>query len=256
MTRVIKIGGRPQTDPTLASTLARGWSVERANGGLVLVHGGGDEVSLLQAALGGSTTFVNGRRVTTEKDIDLVRMALSGSANKRLVATLVESGIDAVGLSGEDAALIGATPLNAEQLGFVGVPQTVNVAFLRHLLSGGYLPVISPVSRDDSRTMGSALNVNGDDAAAAIAVALRAAELLLVADVEGVKRNGVVIPSLTPDEAAELIADGTAVGGMQAKLEAGFVAVAGGVPFVRISDIAAIGDPRRGTVLRAIGELS
>ena len=105
MTRVIKVGGRPQTDPALASAVALDWN--RANGGLVLVHGGGDEVSMLQAALGGSTTFVNGRRVTTEKDIDLVRMALSGSANKRLVATLVECGIDAVGFSGEDAALFG-----------------------------------------------------------------------------------------------------------------------------------------------------
>ncbi len=113
MTRVIKIGGRPQSDPSLATTLASGWS--QTNGGLVLVHGGGDEVSTLQAALGGSTTFVNGRRVTTEKDIDLVRMALSGSANKRLVANLVQSGIDAVGLSGEDAALIAASPMDAER---------------------------------------------------------------------------------------------------------------------------------------------
>ena len=88
----------------------------------MLVHGGGDEVSTLQAALGGSTTFVDGRRVTTERDIELVRMALSGSANKRLVANLVQNGIDAVGLSGEDAALIAATPMDAERLGYVGVP--------------------------------------------------------------------------------------------------------------------------------------
>ena len=200
MTRVIKIGGRPQSDPRLATTLASGWS--RTNGGVVLVHGGGDEVSTLQAALGGSTKFVNGRRVTTEKDIDLVRMALSGSANKRLVANLVQSGIDAVGLSGEDAALIGASPMDAERLGHVGIPKSVNVAFLRHLLSGGYLPVISPVSRDESGTLGAALNVNGDDAAAAIAVALGAAELLLVADVAGVMRDGEVIPELSPESRA------------------------------------------------------
>jgi acetylglutamate kinase len=254
MTRVIKIGGRPQADPALATALASGWS--RTNGGLVLVHGGGDEVSTLQAALGGSTTFVNGRRVTTEKDIDLVRMALSGSANKRLVANLVQSGIDAVGLSGEDAALIGASPMDAERLGHVGIPKSVNVAFLRHLLSGGYLPVISPVSRDASGTLGAALNVNGDDAAAAIAVALGAAELLLVADVPGVMSAGEVIPELTPETARQLVADGTIVGGMQAKLQAGLSAIAGGVPCVRISDIAAIADPSRGTALRSIGELS
>jgi acetylglutamate kinase len=254
MTRVIKVGGRPQGDPGLAPAVASGWSA--GNGGLVLVHGGGDEVSTLQSALGGNATFVNGRRVTTEKDIDLVRMALSGSANKRLVASLVQNGIEAVGLSGEDASLIGASPMDAEHLGFVGVPKTVNVAFLRHLLAGGYLPVISPVSRDGSGTLGAALNVNGDDAAAAIAAALGAAELLLVADVEGVLRHGAVVPELTPDGARELIAEGTLVGGMRAKVEAGLTAIAAGVPSVRISDITAILDTRRGTRLRAIGDLS
>jgi acetylglutamate kinase len=251
---VIKIGGRPQTDPGLAAALASAWS--RANGGLVLVHGGGDEVSTLQAALGGSTTFVDGRRVTTEKDIDLVRMVLSGSANKRLVATLVERGVDAVGLSGEDAALIGASPVDAERLGHVGVATTINVAFLRYLLAGGYLPVISPVSRDASGTLGAALNVNGDDAAAAIATAIGAAELLLVADVPGVMSDGAIIPTLTPELARQLTDNATVVGGMRAKLQAGLSAIAGGVPCVRISDIAAIAEPLRGTALRAIGELS
>jgi acetylglutamate kinase len=253
-TRVIKIGGRPQADPALAGALASGWA--QTNGGLVLVHGGGDEVSTLQAALGGSTKFVNGRRVTTEKDIELVRMALSGSANKRLVSSLVQSGIHAVGLSGEDAALIAASPMDAEQLGYVGVPTTINVAFLRHLLSGGYLPVISPVSQDGTRTLGAALNVNGDDAAAAIAVAMGAGELLLVADVAGVMHDGRVISELDADHARRLVADGVIVGGMQAKLQAGLSALAGGVPRVRISDIAAIADPSRGTTLRGIGDPS
>jgi acetylglutamate kinase len=254
MTRVIKIGGRPQSDPGLAVAIASGW-----NGGageLVLVHGGGDEVTTLQTAFGEASTFIDGRRVTSARDIDLVRMALSGSANKRLVALLVGNGIDAVGLSGEDAALIGASPVDVARLGYVGIPKTVNVAFLRHLLSGGYLPVVSPVSRDGSATHGGALNVNGDDAAAAIAVAMRAAELLLVADVAGVMCDGKVIPELTADEARRLIADGTALGGMRAKLEAGLRAIDGGVPRVRISDLSAITDSERGTTLRNIGELT
>ncbi|MEP6491591.1 MAG: acetylglutamate kinase [bacterium] len=254
MTRVIKVGGRPQSDPALAAAISESWS--RAGGGLVVVHGGGDEVSTLQSALGGSAKFVNGRRVTTAQDVDLVRMALSGSANKRLVATLVDNGIEAVGLSGEDAALIAALPVDSACLGYVGVPNTINVRFLTHLLAGGYLPVISPVSRDASGTLGAALNVNGDDAAAAIAAALGAEELLLVADVPGVMRDGEVIRALTPDTAFALIADGTAVGGMHAKLQAGLTALAGGVRVVRISDIAAIADPTRGTMLRTIGELS
>lgn len=251
MTRVIKIGGRPQSDASLPAALA---TASRVNGGLVVVHGGGDEVSLLQSTLGGSTKFVNGRRVTMEKDIDIVRMALSGSANKRLVAALVDNGLNAVGLSGEDASLIGAMPMDAAQLGLVGAPAKINVAFIGHLLAGGYLPVISPVSRDASGTMGSALNVNGDDAAAAIAVALGASELLLVADVEGVMSDGMVVPSLTPADARALIENGTAVGGMQAKLQAAIGAIEGGVRRVRISDIGAIEDLSRGTTVRNTGD--
>ncbi len=251
MTRVIKIGGRPQSDKALPGALA---TASRAMGGVVVVHGGGDEVSVLQSALGGSTKFVNGRRVTMEKDIDIVRMALSGSANKRLVAALNDAGLKAVGLSGEDAALIGATPMDPEQLGFVGAPSKINATLLRYLIDGGYLPVISPVSRDATGTMGSALNVNGDDAAAAIAVALKATELLLVADVEGVMSDGMVVPSLTPAEAQRLIDNGTAAGGMQAKLQAGMSALAGGVGRVRISDIGAIEDLSRGTTLRTSGD--
>ena len=257
MIRVIKIGGRPQTDSELPGLIASQWSREGTE--LVVVHGGGDEVSALQASLGGSTTFVGGRRVTTERDIDIVRMALSGSANKRLVSSLIDAGIDAVGLSGEDAGLIAASPLDLGRLGYVGAPRRVNVAFLRHLLAGGYLPVISPVSRDVTGELGSALNVNGDDAAAAIAVSMGASELLLVADVPGVICDGCVAEELTPVDVNRLITDGTASAGMRAKLEAGLNAIAGGVPRVRIGDIAAIADPSRGTVLSAtvaIGELS
>jgi hypothetical protein len=90
----------------------------------------------LQAAFGGAAT-VGGRRVTTEADVQIVRMALSGSANKRLVSALVDSGIDAVGLSGEDAGLIAAAPVDVETMGYVGRPCRINVAFLEHLLSGG-----------------------------------------------------------------------------------------------------------------------
>ena len=254
MTRVIKVGGRPQSDPHLPAALAAGW--DRTNGGVVLVHGGGDEVSALQRAFGVTSTFVDGRRVTTAEDVDFVRMALSGSANKRLVASLVATGIDAVGLSGEDAALIAATPMDAARLGHVGVPGRVNVAFLRHLLSGGYLPVISPVSSDGTGELGGALNVNGDDAAAAIAIALGAAELLLVADVEGVMQDGRVMPRLAPADARELLADGTAGGGMRAKLQAALTALDGGVARVRISDVSAIADPGRGTSLQKFGDLS
>jgi acetylglutamate kinase len=182
-------------------------------------------------------------------------MALSGSANKRLVAALNDEGITAVGLSGEDAGLLRATPTDRERFGFVGTPTLVNVALLQHLLGGGFLPVLSPVSRSDDPSAGPTLNVNGDDAASAIAVALTADELLLVSDVEGVRVNDAPVASLDTDEARQLVDDGTAAGGMAAKIQAALAALDGGVGRVRISDIAAIGQPDRGTVLTRVGSV-
>lgn len=256
-TRVIKIGGRPQSDPRLADHVARLWNGAAAP--LVIVHGGGDEVTTLQNALGAQAQFVGGRRVTSAQDVDIVRMALSGSANKRLVATLVSHGVRALGISGEDAALLAAVPVDPRQLGYVGRPHRINLELLWHLLDGGYLPVVSPVSRNacagaampESLGNAAALNVNGDDAAAAMAVALAAAELLLVADVPGVMSDGALIPRLNTTTARELIDSGTAAGGMRAKLEAALAALAGGVDRVRVGDIDAIDDPTRGTLLVA-----
>jgi acetylglutamate kinase len=252
-TRVIKIGGRPQSDPTLGDAVARLW--DRGARPLVIVHGGGDEVSALQATLGGEARFVGGRRVTTEKDIEVVRMALSGSANKRLVAALVGHGVRAVGLSGEDAALLTATPIDPDRLGHVGAPHRANVELLWHLLDGGFVPVISPVSRNACAGVGGsplggapALNVNGDDAASAIGVALGVDELLLVADVPGVMSDGAFVPRLSVSVARDLMANGTAAGGMRAKIEAALAARDGGVERVRIGDIEAIADSTRGTL--------
>src|SRR5215469_17530226 len=104
--KVVKVGGRVQADPRLAHGLASLWRAAPSE--IVIVHGGGDEVSALQRAAGVEPRFVNGRRVTAPEDIDRLRMALSGLANKRLVAALVAAGADALGLSGEDAALISA----------------------------------------------------------------------------------------------------------------------------------------------------
>lgn len=249
--RVIKVGGRPQLDPALPAALAA--AHRAAPGALVVVHGGGDEVSTLQTLYGVVATFSGGRRVTSALDLDIVRMALSGSANKRLVAALNDVSVPALGLSGEDAGLLRATPTDRARFGFVGTPATVNVALLRHLLDGGYLPVVSPVSRSDDPAAGATLNVNGDDAAAAIAVAVAADELLLVSDVDGVRVQGTAVARLDAEAAQQLVDDGTAAGGMAAKLQAALAALEGGVARVRISDIAAIGTIDRGTVLTRVG---
>jgi acetylglutamate kinase len=252
--RVIKIGGRPQLDPALPAAVAA--AQRAAPGSLLVVHGGGDEVSTLQRLYGVEARFAGGRRVTSATDLAIIRMALSGSANKRLVSALVGAGVSAIGLSGEDGALLTADPLDPEQYGHVGAPAAVNIALLRHLLDAGYLPVLSPVSRSTDQTIGSTLNVNGDDAAAAIAAALGADELLLVSDVAGVLSGDRPVPSLSPDEAQRLIGDGTARGGMAAKLQAALSALDGGVQRVRISDIAAITDAHRGTVLTRVGSMA
>ena len=249
--RVIKVGGRPQLDPALPTALAA--AHRAAPGSLVVVHGGGDEVSTLQKLYGVVAQFNGGRRVTSALDLDIIRMALSGSANKRLVAALNDAAVPALGLSGEDAGLLLATPADRATFGFVGTPSTVNVTLLRYLASGGYLPVLSPVSRSDDSDAGATLNVNGDDAASAIAVALAADELLLVSDVEGVRVEGSAVARLDVDEAQRLVEDGTAAGGMAAKLQAAVAALEGGVGRVRISDIAAIGQHDRGTVLTRVG---
>lgn len=248
MKRVIKIGGRAQSSPELAQRIASAW--KDAPGSFCIVHGGGDEISALQRRLGSEPSFVNGRRFTSAGDIEIVRMILSGLVNKRLVSSLTAVGIPAVGISGEDAKTISATAIDPERLGRTGKPNAVNVTLIRTLLDSGYLPVISPLASEDSGSPGDALNVNSDDAAAAIAIALDASELLLIVDVAGVlDAAGNAIENISQPEASRLIQSGVINSGMRAKLEAGFSAVAGNVGRVRISGLDGLGAPMKGTLL-------
>ena len=251
--RVLKVGGRPQGDPALVEAIAEAHRV--APGTTVIVHGGGDEVSSLQRLYGVTAEFKGGRRVTSCLDLEIIRMALSGSANKRLVSALVGAGVPAVGLSGEDAALLTAHAVDLASFGFVGHPAAVNAGLIAYLCAGGFVPVISPVSRNADASEGHTLNVNGDDAAAAIAIAMEADELLLVSDVEGVLDGGAMIAKLDLERAQQLIDDGIAIGGMSAKVQAATTALEGGVQRVRISDIAAINCVDRGTSLTQVGSL-
>ena len=249
-TRVVKVGGRAQNDPRLGAALAAAArATETSESRLCIVHGGGDEVSALQRRLGLEPQFNGGRRVTSEADLEIVRMVLSGTINKRLVAMLLSHGVRAAGISGEDAMLFSARASAPAVMGRVGGAVTVDPAIVLQLLTGGFVPVISPLARDaDSNgTAGNGLNVNGDDAAAALAQALAADELVLVADVEGVLENGAVIRSLDIERAESLVASGVAAGGMAAKLEAAAAALHGGVACVRIAGLDGIGNPGAGT---------
>jgi acetylglutamate kinase len=241
----VKIGGRAQSDPALPRLLAQ---VVRAGDELVVVHGGGDEVTALQRRLGSEPTFIGGRRVTTEEDMDVVRMVLSGAVNKRLVRQLLHEGIAAVGISGEDGGLLPARLLDDGALGAVGEPLNADPRPVEALLAAGFVPVVSPLGRHAET--GQGLNVNGDDAAAAIAGALGADELLLLADVPGVlDAAGSLVPAIPADAVDGMIASGVARGGMSAKLQAAVRALAAGVSAVRISDVNALLDPEAGTRL-------
>jgi acetylglutamate kinase len=242
--RVVKLGGRTQGAPELAATLAAAARVAKTR--LVVVHGGGDEVSAMQRQLGMEPTFVGGRRVTSAADLDVVRMLLSGTINKRLVAQLLTAGARAVGLSGEDAGLLTARVTDAA-FGRVGRDVEADPAVLRDLLATGWLPMLSPVARDRESPVGAGLNVNGDDAATAIAVALRADELCFVADVEGVLDAGAVVKKLDREAIAALAERGVVQGGMLAKLEAALAAVNAGVGAVRIGTLTCLTDPHAGT---------
>jgi acetylglutamate kinase len=246
MIRVVKIGGRAQRDSALPGVLA---SLAAEVGiRLCIVHGGGDEVTAVQRRLGGEPRFVGGRRFTTVEDIDVVRMVLSGTINKRLVRQLLDVGVRAVGISGEDGGLLPASLFGNGELGAVGVPVRAKGELLDALLDRGFVPVISPVGRDV--VTGAGLNVNGDDAAAAIAESLGADELFLVVDVPGVLGiHGDALPFVDLDIAGALIEVGVAHGGMAAKLEAGRRALLGGVRTVRIGDTAALRDRSLGTQL-------
>ncbi|MCU0634687.1 MAG: acetylglutamate kinase [Gemmatimonadaceae bacterium] len=242
-TVVVKLGGRAQGDPALPATLAERWRTTA--GRLVIVHGGGDQVSTWQRLRGDEPVFVGGRRVTQAKDIELIRMVLSGSVNKTLVGALRVAGVNAVGLSGEDGGMLRAEPVDPERFGRVGAPATVDARLLELLLSNGWCPVVSPVGISTTTADPDALNVNGDDAAAAIAVALGARELFFLADVPAVlDADKAPIATIAREACQSMIDDGIAVGGMAAKLEAACVALDGGVSVVRIGDRAALVDGR------------
>lgn len=245
--KVIKLGGRVQSDPLLVRALAQLWKMERDS--VCVVHGGGDEISSLQRELGREPTFINGRRITTGDDIELVRMALSGAVNKRLVASLAAGGLPAVGISGEDGGLLSAVPLDTERFGKSGKPIQAEVRLIESLVASGFLPVISPVATNVESAEREALNVNGDDAAAVIAAAL-GAELWLVADVGGVlDENRELVATLDQATTESLVATGTVNNGMHAKLEAGFSALTAGAAAVRISGIEALTGKGSGTLL-------
>ena len=203
---------------------------------VVLVHGGGPEISELMTRLGKKTEFVNGLRVTDKEAVEIVQMVLAGKVNKSLVNLLEMKGGKAMGISGMDGRLIEAKMRNAS-LGYVGSITNVNIEPVTDLLEKGYIPVVSTLGCDRD---GNTYNINGDTAAAFIAGALGAERLIMMTDIAGVLRDrdndDTLIPLITVNEAVELFRQGVISGGMIPKVDCCIDAINRGVKKVIIMD--------------------
>lgn len=236
---LVKYGGAAMEDSaTKQLVCSEVASLARLGLEIVVVHGGGKEISRLLERLGLPSRFIDGLRVTDDETMVATEMALSGTINSDLVSRITGAGAPAIGLSGRDACLLRAIKLRSkrgEDLGRTGEVQSSDPTAVEAVLRGGFVPVISPVGETSD---GSALNLNADYAAAALAGSVRASSCVFLTDVPGVKRDGEVIPSLTPVLIAELIEAGVISGGMIPKVECAVRAVDAGCPRAVITHAA------------------
>jgi acetylglutamate kinase len=199
---------------------------------VVVVHGGGKQMTRYLADRGVESRFINGLRVTTPEVLDAVVKVLAGSVNQELVAALVACGASAVGLTGMDALLTEARPIS-EELGLAGNPVRSDPRLLQTLIEFQYLPVLACVAGNRE---GHFFNVNADQMAVSVAGALKVDKLLFLTDVDGVRgQDNQICPELSLDKCRMLIANGIATGGMRAKLESAAKALEGGIAEVVIA---------------------
>ena len=229
---LIKIGGKAfegeQGFKELATAIKSSRKLE-----LIIVHGGGAEISQALKDAGRQTQFIDGIRLTQAEDIKIVEDVLSGTINRRIAAWISANGIACQRMSGRTENLFLVEPLTRGGLnwGYVGQIKQVNPGVVLEALEAGKVPIISPISVDEN---GASYNVNADSAAAALAAAARCTDLVFVTDVPGVLVREQIRPSLTVEQAQALISDGTIKGGMVAKMESAFEALANNVPRVHI----------------------
>ncbi|MCY3878228.1 MAG: acetylglutamate kinase [Rhodobacteraceae bacterium] len=224
---VIKIGGNALRERRILDAFARDVVLMNQVGvNPVIVHGGGPMINDMLGRLGVASEFIGGKRVSNRHTVEVVELVLSGSINRQIVHAINRQGGRAVGLSGKDAGLM-VCAYAAPELGFVGVPETVDISVLQALSGRNFIPVVAPlgVSKD-----GETLNINGDTAAGAIAAALKADRLLLLTDVDGVlDAEGKLLTQLSPEEIDALAQAGVLQGGMLPKTETAVKAVQSGV---------------------------
>ena len=234
---VIKYGGNAMIDENLKmqvmEDIALLWLIGVK---VVLIHGGGPEISETMKRLGKKAEFVNGLRVTDRETVDIVQMVLAGKVNKTLVSLIQMKGGHAVGLSGIDGGIIEAK-MKDEALGYVGEITKIRTQPIMDLLEKNYIPIISTVASD---RQGNTYNINGDTAAAHIAGALQAERLIMMTDINGVLRDkddpSTLIREMTVEQAKGLYDEGIISGGMIPKVDCCIEAINEGVSNVVIMD--------------------
>lgn len=233
---VIKYGGAAMVNADLADEFAQDVTLLKKVGiKIVIIHGGGKEITEVGERLGISSTFIDGQRYTDEPMMEVVQMVLAGKTNKEIVRTINRHEGEAVGICGIDAGLLKVCRqgVDGHDLGLVGTITAVNTDFLQLLLRNGILPVIAPVGVEKE---GTVLNINADVAAASIASALRAEKLVYLSDVEGVKAGGRLIHSIDRLEAQRLVEERIIMNGMIPKIRSAFAALDAGVQKVHLID--------------------
>ena len=236
-TIIVKVGGLPMTDPARARSLAKDILLLHSVGiRPVLVHGGGPQIDEQMARQGKAVERIDGLRVTDSETLDIVRMVLVGKINRELVAALNVLEPVAVGVAGEDGRLLEATQIDP-RLGFVGKVGKVRAGLLQALLDDGLVPIVSTVGADDQ---GQPYNVNADDAARAIAVAMGAEKIIYLTGAPGLLTDPAdpasLVHRLTTAEARARIDNAEVTGGMIPKLLACAEAVEGGVGSAHMID--------------------
>lgn len=238
-TVVIKYGGNAMVNEELQDAVMTDIVLLRSVGvHVVLVHGGGPEISEMLKKIGKESRFVGGLRYTDEETMDVVQMVLAGKVNKHLVQLLTLHGGKAIGLCGLDGDLLQAVRHKADgDIGFVGDIDRVNTGILTDMLEGGYIPVVSSVAGGEN---GAVYNINADTAAAQIAACLHAEKLLLMTDIPGLLRDkddpSTLIPEVKVSEIPALKAQGIISGGMIPKIDCCVEAVRRGVKHTNIID--------------------
>lgn len=252
-TILVKIGGKAAESDESLRALADEIAARRTEHKLILVHGGGAEVTAVSKKLGIESVFKDGIRQTSAAEMDIVDMVLAGKMNKRLVRLLLTRGIDAVGLSGSDGGIFTGAAMGGDaSVTRSGEVACVEPRLLELLLETGFLPVLCSASMDAA---GNGLNINADTAALKIAIRMGAAALVFLSDIPGILSGASVIQALRGDEARDLVARGVITGGMVPKVSASLDALEQGVRKVIIGQyegpgaLARLLDGKQGTRL-------